>query len=162
MDMETDTAQQATNIKTAISDAERLFSEIRDIRDELNILRSIANHQKIVQNKLFRQANSSAELDLTADYVVDDIAEMDRTAERIESTINGFVAQRIGNQQSDFANRQADEAAKQGRIFMVFTVSTVLFVSVLAIKTGSLSLSVLICSDLATIVLLYLALCPRR
>lgn len=85
----TDSSTYDAKIKDAIKTAERLFGEIKDIRDELNILKSIANHQNSVQNKLM--GKGSAELDLTASYITNDITEMDNLANRIQSAVSRLI-----------------------------------------------------------------------
>lgn len=68
------------NIKTA----EELCCEIKDIRDELNIIQSVAQHQKTVGEGL---TAGSPDVDLAAAYIVKDIKEMDNSAERIQLAV---------------------------------------------------------------------------
>ncbi|KAF5012599.1 hypothetical protein FDECE_1366 [Fusarium decemcellulare] len=93
-------------IKNAIKKAEKLYCDIKDVRDELNILKSVAQYQGIVQRGL--AGKREKEVDLSANYVVNDLKEMDIVADRIQSA------------QSEIANFQ-------GKILMVFTFATVLF-----------------------------------
>ncbi|KAF5491319.1 Ankyrin-3 [Colletotrichum fructicola] len=72
-------------IKNAIGKAERLYCSIKDVRDELNILKSVAGYQKIVQRGLF--GNKVKDADLTAAYVVNELEELDIIADRIQSSV---------------------------------------------------------------------------
>lgn len=63
-----------------------VFDEIKDIRDELNILKSIAGYQKIVQAKVFEETSLAS--DLSATYILNDLDEMDKLAERIQSSVS--------------------------------------------------------------------------
>ncbi|VUC29858.1 unnamed protein product [Clonostachys rosea] len=72
------------NLRDEILRAHLLFIDVKDIRDELNILKSIAQYQEIVQEKLLGKQHC-AELNLPASYVVNDVAEMDKLVERIQS-----------------------------------------------------------------------------
>ncbi|RSL40494.1 hypothetical protein CEP54_016103 [Fusarium duplospermum] len=111
------------NIKSAIKEAEKLYCDIKDVRDELNILKSAAQYQMIVQRGL---ANSPVEdADLSATYVVNDLREMDTFADRIQSAVNTTLSL----QQSEIANFQASLATDQGKVVMAFTFATLLFCS---------------------------------
>lgn len=69
-------------IRDTIIEAEKMYCDIKDIRDELNILKSAAQHQKTVEEGL---TGGSLDVDLAAAYVVKDLKEMDDSAERIQS-----------------------------------------------------------------------------
>lgn len=70
-------------MRDAIKKAETLSCRIKDIRDELNILRSVAGYQKTIQETL-AGSNVPKSL-LTSNYVVSDIKEMDIVVNRIQS-----------------------------------------------------------------------------
>ncbi|KAG5811660.1 hypothetical protein H9Q74_004545 [Fusarium xylarioides] len=112
------------DISAAIKKAKDLYCDIKDIRDELNILKSVAQYQQIVQRGL-----ASKEVDesrFSSTYVVKDLRELDSIAERIQLAINTTLSL----QQSEVANRQATEATeatRQGKTVMTFTFATVLF-----------------------------------
>lgn len=55
--------------------------DIKDIRDELNILKTVATFQRKVQ---YPMAGASANGDLETDYILGDITEMDRFAEQTQ------------------------------------------------------------------------------
>ncbi|KAJ4322521.1 hypothetical protein N0V84_004767 [Fusarium piperis] len=93
------------------------------VRDELNILKSAAQHQKTAEEGFLLGNPPGA--DLTAAYVVNDLKEMDNSAERIQYAINTTLSLL----QSNLSNDLADLAAEQGKTLMAFTVVTILFVS---------------------------------
>ncbi|KAK6210489.1 hypothetical protein LQW54_006236 [Pestalotiopsis sp. IQ-011] len=69
--------------KDVLSIAEELLSEIRDVHDELHILRSIVNYQNIVQRQICDDpSNDSA---LSSGYILSDIVDMEKLATRIHS-----------------------------------------------------------------------------
>ncbi|KAF4339903.1 ankyrin unc44 [Fusarium beomiforme] len=71
-----------------IEDAQQLFYLIKDIRDELNILKSVSRFQKIVQKSLTSNLGIMVkDEELSADYVQNDISEMDIIADRIQSAV---------------------------------------------------------------------------
>ncbi|CAH0044338.1 unnamed protein product [Clonostachys solani] len=111
-------------LRDEIFKAHKLFIDVKDIRDELNILKSIAKYQEIVQEKMLGKKHC-AELNLPASYVVNDIAEMDKLVERIQSA------------QSEIASLQADEAYytnKRNNDFNSILVADV--ISLIAICVG--------------------------
>lgn len=73
--------------------AEDLSDQIKDFRDELNILKSVANYQEIVQQRLERNTTGGGDIardDLTATYILNDIKQMDNTAQRIEAAVSAI------------------------------------------------------------------------
>ncbi|KAI2611831.1 hypothetical protein GGR54DRAFT_340844 [Hypoxylon sp. NC1633] len=115
----------------SILKAVSLFSEIKDIRDELNILKSTANYQNAVQQKLFGQSSANSKSStLAANYIVNDIIEMDRLASRVQSAVDATLTlqhSEIANFQARKATEQGEEARTQGKSLMVFTGATILF-----------------------------------
>ncbi|KAL5591313.1 hypothetical protein FOVSG1_010202 [Fusarium oxysporum f. sp. vasinfectum] len=107
---------QSQIISAAIDKEKSLYGDIKDVRDELNILKSVAQFQQIVQRGLAGKGVDESRFSST--YVVKDLQELDSVAERIQSA-------------SDVANRQATEATRQGKTVMTFTFATVLFVSLI-------------------------------
>ncbi|CAG9982986.1 unnamed protein product [Clonostachys byssicola] len=95
--------------------AEELFRCIKGVRNELNILRSVAQYQKTVQRKLFDSEFKDA--DLSAETVLNDIKEMVVLAERIDLA------------QSEITNYQATLATAQGKMIRAFTFAAVIFVN---------------------------------
>ncbi|KAI1205140.1 uncharacterized protein F4807DRAFT_444149 [Annulohypoxylon truncatum] len=118
-------------VSKALSEAARLSCEIKDIRDELNILKTIAQYQHTVQVQLdnvpAKSDSSKATTSLYSDYsaarIVHDILAMDKAADRIHSAVDTILAL----EQNETANKLADESVKQGQTLMTFTIITVLF-----------------------------------
>ena len=61
-------------------------NSIIEATDELNILRSIAGFQSTVQNELV--AGDGKDHNLLADYIVNDIRELDNIAKRIQEGVS--------------------------------------------------------------------------
>lgn len=88
----TETLQDATQ------QAAKLLFEIKDVRDELNIIKTVAQFQRKVQSAMKRHDNydtctaqqnpKGAVEDLTADYVCNDIIELDKVAEQIQESVS--------------------------------------------------------------------------
>ncbi len=103
--------------------AASLFRNIKDIRDELNILKAVAESQDSVQSSLQYYREQDVQ---SARSVIRDIREMDEIAKRIQNSVNTTLTL----EQNDIAISQAQEGVKQGRTLMVFTVVTILFVRI--------------------------------
>ncbi|SPO05269.1 uncharacterized protein DNG_07956 [Cephalotrichum gorgonifer] len=117
-----------TDINATLEEAVTLYCRIKDIRDELNILKTIATYQNDVQGKMPGRGSTPAET--TAAYIVADITKMELMANRIQeaaATTLAIEQNDIANAQAKIANAQAKEAVKQGRTLMIFTVATILF-----------------------------------
>ncbi|KAG5768337.1 hypothetical protein H9Q72_004105 [Fusarium xylarioides] len=112
---------EGDDIGEAIQKAKDLHCDIHDVRDEINILKSVAQYQQMIQKG--RASKLAEDSSLSSTYVLKDLQELDCTAERIQSAINTTLA----FQQSEVANRQATEATRQGKTVMTFTFATVLF-----------------------------------
>ncbi|GAB1320775.1 hypothetical protein MFIFM68171_10985 [Madurella fahalii] len=97
-----------------------LLCLIKDIRDELCILRALASYQKIVQERLLR---SDPDVPRSANYIIKEIDEMDKVAKGIHNAVNATLTL----QQSEIAISQSTEAVQQGRTLLVFTITTILF-----------------------------------
>ncbi|OHE90925.1 hypothetical protein CORC01_13780 [Colletotrichum orchidophilum] len=118
------------SFETNTRKAARLLFEIRDVRDELNILRTIARYQQKVQVDLNGAVprvpdaqTADWDEDGTAKNVQNDIEELDKLAKRTEEALNTTIT----IYESEIANLQATEAAEQGKRVMVFTLVTVFF-----------------------------------
>ncbi|KAJ4243835.1 hypothetical protein NW762_014713 [Fusarium torreyae] len=123
-----DTKDRNERIEKAIKRAADLSYEIRDIRDELQILQTIAKYQRIVQKNLKNE--SSVESGLWEGYILSDIQDMTKTADRIQSGVETTLTlehSQVANFQAILSVKQAEESNKQGKTLMVFTVMTVLF-----------------------------------
>ncbi|KAF5614061.1 1-alkyl-2-acetylglycerophosphocholine esterase [Fusarium sp. NRRL 25303] len=115
------TASTDEEIRNAIRKTENLFTDIKDVRDELNILKAIVQYQKIVERGLVGE--NVKDTDLLAENILGDIKEMEVVAERIQLAVNTTLSL----QQSEIANFQATLATTQGKTIMAFTFATVLF-----------------------------------
>ncbi|CAG9975227.1 unnamed protein product [Clonostachys byssicola] len=113
-------------IRKATEEAKRMSCEIKDIRDELNIFKSVAQYQKDVEQKLLTNNSSnmrSRNPTLRSNYVVDDVGQMERISLRIQSSIS----ETLTLEQSEIANLQATLSVKQGKTLMTFTIVTIVF-----------------------------------
>ncbi|RFN54930.1 ankyrin repeat protein [Fusarium flagelliforme] len=105
----------------ALGEGASQLHRIKDVRDELNILKTIARYQLIVRSKMAGETRRRE--DLIATYVLVDIIELDNNANQLH---DAFIST-ISLQESELANFQAQQAVKQGKTVMVFTVVTVWF-----------------------------------
>ncbi|KAI1478751.1 hypothetical protein F4774DRAFT_143221 [Daldinia eschscholtzii] len=116
-----DTDGRKKKFKEATVEAEQLFGELKDVRDELGIIKSIVGYQKVVQRKLFEKSSTGSSL--STDYIADDIAEMEKLAGRIQSAVDSTLSLL----QSEIANFQTEQSVKQGTNMMAFTSITAVF-----------------------------------
>lgn len=72
-------------IKDAIEREVQLLSDIKDVRDELNILKSIVKYQSGVETQLL--GNSSTDQAWSAKYIEGDLGAMDELAKRIADAV---------------------------------------------------------------------------
>ncbi|KAK7427617.1 hypothetical protein QQZ08_005892 [Neonectria magnoliae] len=89
-DVKEDQARQLTieELRKATKTTARYLLNVKDIRDELNILKTIAEFQKKVQRKMdAAKTNTTAEEDLAAKYICNDIEELDKMAEKTQSAV---------------------------------------------------------------------------
>ncbi|KAF9890407.1 hypothetical protein FE257_006075 [Aspergillus nanangensis] len=122
-----------------------LLSEAKDIRDELNMIRMVLQHQQHVLSDLqgaiceiyHGQHRSQYEIkkrfkeqERMIDMHLKDIDRMDKQAERIYSSITDLLdlKQKHANAfEARFARDQAAGTTRQGKILMVFTIVTIIF-----------------------------------
>lgn len=75
-------------IRSAIKSAERLYCEVKDVRDELNIIKAIARFQELVQRNITQKPrDADRDADLSATRILNDVKEMDLVSSRIESAV---------------------------------------------------------------------------
>ncbi|KAI1801153.1 cora-like Mg2+ transporter protein-domain-containing protein [Daldinia bambusicola] len=117
----TNTFERKEKFKGAISKAQQLFGEIKDIRDELGIIKSIVDYQFDVQQKLSKK--DPRDLGFASGHFLKDIAEMESLASRIQNAVHSTLSLL----QSEISNFQAEESVKQGNNMMVFTLTTAVF-----------------------------------
>jgi ankyrin repeat protein/Mg2+ and Co2+ transporter CorA len=122
-----------------------LLAEAKDIRDELNMIRMVLHYQKnvlddfheVVGEIYLSQGQSQRDIkkrfgeqQRTIDIHLKDIDRMDKQAERIYSSITDLLdlKQKHANAfEARFARDQAAGTARQGKILMVFTMVTIVF-----------------------------------
>jgi len=122
-----------------------LLAEAKDIRDELNMIRTILQHQQHVLDDLQNvicdicqgQHRSQVEVkkrfkdqQRTIDMHLKDIDRMDIQAERIYHSITDLLdlKQKHANAfEARFARDQAAGTTQQGKIILVFTIVTIIF-----------------------------------
>ncbi|GLA17149.1 hypothetical protein AnigIFM62618_004272 [Aspergillus niger] len=122
-----------------------LLSEAKDIRDELNMIRTVLQHQQNVlldfqeaiceiyygqQRSQHEVKKRFKEQQRTIDMHLKDIDRMDKQAERIYSSITDLLdlKQKHANAfEARFARDQAAGTTRQGKIMMVFTIVTIIF-----------------------------------
>ncbi|KAI9896675.1 hypothetical protein N3K66_008847 [Trichothecium roseum] len=100
--------------KDAIKHAESLSYRIKDIRDELSILRAVAGYQKNVQDRIFRARGKKS--NSLATYVFNDIGQMDNVSMRVEAAVDMTLSL-----------QQNEMAFSQNKTLMIFSVVTILF-----------------------------------
>ncbi|KAI9746377.1 MAG: hypothetical protein M1818_000090 [Claussenomyces sp. TS43310] len=119
----------------SISDAAHLLEEVKDIRDELSILKSVLRHQKTVWDILFQPhpggdddaGNSDRQWkndqQRSPDWTIEEIEEMDRSATRIQDSVKTL----LDLDQNEANISEAQQTTQQGRTLMFFTVVTIVF-----------------------------------
>ncbi|KAF4998967.1 hypothetical protein FGRMN_2766 [Fusarium graminum] len=109
------TQTKSSNLtRTETKPAKDLCYDIKDVRDELSILKSVVRFQEIVQKDL--AGDKPNVLRFSSTYVMEDLKELDSIAERIQTAIN-----------TTLSLQQSELATAQGNTVMVFTLATVLF-----------------------------------
>lgn len=122
-----------------------LLTEAKDIRDELNMIRTILHHQQHVpvdfqeitceiyhgqQRSQHEVKKRFKEQQRTIDMHLKDIDRMDKQAERIYSSITDLLdlKQKHANAfEARFARDRAAGTTRQGKIILVFTIVTIFF-----------------------------------
>lgn len=122
-----------------------LLAETKDIRDELNMISTVLQHQQhvladfqdVISEIFYGQHRSQHEIkkrfkeqQRTIDMHLKDINRMDKQAERIYASITDLLdlKQKHANAfEARFARDQAAGTTRQGKIIMVFTIVTVVF-----------------------------------
>ncbi|EKJ69736.1 hypothetical protein FPSE_10052 [Fusarium pseudograminearum CS3096] len=104
-----------------LTQASQLACDIKDLRDELNMLRSIVNFQLTVQKEM--PGNTKGSSSITGQYFSNDLEELENVAKRTQESVDTILTLA----ETEIANDQARQATRQGRTMMVFTVVTILF-----------------------------------
>jgi Mg2+ and Co2+ transporter CorA len=126
-----------------------LLKELKDIRDELNIIKSIFSHQHKVLHAFKRAIHEERQEDKSevakrfreqsemTKLHSDDVRRMDYQAQAIFTSLTQLldfkqkhanaIEARFAREQAEFTAGQADLTRKQGETIMVFTIVTILF-----------------------------------
>ncbi|KAJ5929318.1 Mg2+ transporter protein CorA-like/Zinc transport protein ZntB [Penicillium verhagenii] len=119
-----------------ISEEARLLDEIKDIQDELNMLRTLAESQQNVWEQAFqtKELNSFTHFQFkttcTPNMILRDIQDMITEAKIVQESINTLLDLRqkqASIKEAEFGRQQANDTAKQANIVMVFTLVTIVF-----------------------------------
>lgn len=89
-DLEVQAEEQVENIFLPIKKAAELLKEIKDIRDELNMLNAVLTQQKSVWNELHDPQADKNNLRGPA-YAINNIEEMDKQAERVQDAVSFVI-----------------------------------------------------------------------
>ncbi|RYP68276.1 hypothetical protein DL771_006778 [Monosporascus sp. 5C6A] len=114
-----------TEHKTSISEPAKLLCKIKDLQDELHILRVVVSHQQDVLKELSGRDGDRTKVT----QIIHDIDEMEKYVKRIYTAVNATLSL----EQNKLAVIYSNEAVQQGRALVVFTIATVFFVSATAI-----------------------------
>jgi hypothetical protein len=103
----------------------RLLHEVKDILDELNILKNLAQDQKVVDDLWKSISGIQGYRHLTPAETKDDIEGMIEDAKSVQSAINTL----LDLKQKEATILEAQATRRQSDAVMVFTVVTIIFVS---------------------------------
>ncbi|KAF7883762.1 hypothetical protein EAF00_011074 [Botryotinia globosa] len=106
-----------------ISSETELLNMIRDIRDELHMLRSLAEDQEIVWKQVFASSDLMHFKAYSPTNVKKDLNAMLSEADKTEDYINTLLDLR----QAEFGRLQAYDSARQSNSIFVFTIMTIVF-----------------------------------
>ncbi|TGO54999.1 hypothetical protein BCON_0098g00210 [Botryotinia convoluta] len=106
-----------------ISSETELLDMIRDIRDELHMLRSLAEDQEIVWKQAFASSDLMHFKAYTPTNVKKDLDDMLSEADKTENYINTLLDLR----QAEFGRLQAYDSARQSNSIFIFTIMTIVF-----------------------------------
>ncbi|RDW90751.1 uncharacterized protein DSM5745_02526 [Aspergillus mulundensis] len=128
-------ADEKENIYYNIDPETTLLKEIKDICDELNILKNLAEDQEDVWRQVCKLEGSTQTPGTPSAYITpkdikDEITEMVKEAEAVQMTINSLLnlKQKQANlEEAKSAREQAQATAKQTDTIMVFTIVTIVF-----------------------------------
>ncbi|XHG03938.1 hypothetical protein AWENTII_007222 [Aspergillus wentii] len=119
-----------------ISAETELLDEIKDIRDELNILRTLAEDQETVWKQAFKTERLDSQSGFkynhlcTPTEVRREIKEMALEADMVQNSINTLLDLRqkqASIKEAEFGRLQANDTVRQSNTIMVFTIVTIIF-----------------------------------
>ncbi|TGO21309.1 hypothetical protein BPAE_0227g00100 [Botrytis paeoniae] len=115
-----------------ISSETELLNMIRDIRDELHMLRSLAEDQEIVWKQAFASSDLMHFKAYTPTNVKKDLDDMLSEADKTENYINTLLDLR----QAEFGRLQAYDSARQSNSIFISTLMTIVFWTTCNIRRG--------------------------
>ncbi|KAJ5882526.1 ankyrin [Penicillium soppii] len=121
-----------------ISEETELLREVKDISDELNMLKNLAEDQEDVWKQVWKdehKPDSGFTHEIPSD-IKGEIEEMIKEADFVQQAINALLdlKQKQANiVEAKYTRKQSDDTAVQGDTIMVFTVVTILFVSLVCL-----------------------------
>ncbi|KAH8901668.1 hypothetical protein GQ53DRAFT_627609, partial [Thozetella sp. PMI_491] len=104
-----------------------LLDEIKDIRDELNMIQTIFQTQK----GLLEEANLFKNLHAILDGRIRDVKSIDKHALKIQNDLVHILdlkQKQTNAEEAHFLSQQNIESSKQGQAIMTFTIVTIVFV----------------------------------
>ncbi|OJJ50553.1 hypothetical protein ASPZODRAFT_206942 [Penicilliopsis zonata CBS 506.65] len=122
--------QEETQNWQSISKAATVLNEVKDVLDELNILRAALMQQQSVWNELFK-GGAELKSERAPTYTIQQIDEMTKITEAIQLSVKdilGLEQNGINIIEAFLSRGQAKESIQQGKTLMVFTVITIFFV----------------------------------
>ncbi|KGO64318.1 Mg2+ transporter protein, CorA-like/Zinc transport protein ZntB [Penicillium expansum] len=126
----------AENPYHIVSKEAELLNEIKDIHDELNMLRTLAESQQNVWEQFFQTKELESFPDFqfsetcTPNMVLRDIQNMMTETEMVQNSINTLLDLRTnqaGLKEAEFGRQQAYDTARQANVIFVFTIVTIIF-----------------------------------
>ncbi|KAK4910264.1 hypothetical protein LTR66_017444, partial [Elasticomyces elasticus] len=130
------TLDMAENPYHVVSKEAKLLNDIKDIHDELNMLRTLAESQQHVWEQLYqtKKLESFPHFHFietcTPNMVLRDIQNMMTEAEMVQNSINTLLDLRTnqaGLKEAEFGRQQAYDTARQANVIFVFTIVTIVF-----------------------------------
>ncbi|KAJ5916676.1 hypothetical protein N7504_000691 [Penicillium tannophilum] len=121
----------------AIYNAALLLEEVKDIRDELNMIKTVLTQQKVVwegllgqEGQVTRAMKSRMGTERNLADILEEIIEMDKIAETIQTSVKETLdleQNGINITEAVLSRDLAKQSARQGTTLMVFTVVTIFF-----------------------------------
>ncbi|TGO08593.1 hypothetical protein BTUL_0201g00070 [Botrytis tulipae] len=120
---------QETKIWNSISEAIDDLDEIKDILDELMILKTLLTQQQHVWRELV-EPEFERDSARGPTYTLYEIEKMIKMAEKVQKSMHDTLnleQNGINTMKAVYSRKRADESSRQGKVLMVFTVVTVVF-----------------------------------
>ncbi|KAI1410487.1 hypothetical protein F5Y13DRAFT_202282 [Hypoxylon sp. FL1857] len=131
------TPQGVEALSHVVAKAQNIITDIKDIRDELNIIASVVQTQKVVLSQLLNPTNEDGQFmeasqdlkqmfssrNTDPDYVLNRIKDLLRYAEETEKDTASILNLRM----NQLGLHEAAESRRQGQTLMAFTIVTSIF-----------------------------------